>query len=184
MMKTKLQSAIVITTITLITLVVNANAQSTNPPTASTSSDNPLVETLIEKGILTEAEAQRIEAETAARQTNASSAPSVSRFKVSDSIKSMQLFGDFRLRYEYRGVANPGPAVTGINGSSYERERFRYALRIGLRGDLVDDFSYGIRLETANNPRSPWDTFGNNSTAGSVSLSWPGLSELAPGRLV
>jgi hypothetical protein len=47
----------------------------------------------------------------------------------------------------------------------------RYALRFGIRGDLYDDFSYGIRLETANNPRSPWDTFGNNTTSGSVTPS-------------
>ena len=42
-------------------------------------------------------------------------------------------------------------------------------MRIGLRGDLVDDFNYGIRLETSSNPRSPWVTFaddtGNSSTS-------------------
>ncbi|HEX7652497.1 MAG TPA: putative porin, partial [Verrucomicrobiae bacterium] len=32
-------------------------------------------------------------------------------------------------------------------------------------------FSYGIRFETANNPRSPWDTFGNNTTGGAATPS-------------
>jgi len=72
-----------------------------------------------------------------------------------------------RLRYEYRGVDNSA----GASPDTFYRERMRYALRVGLRGDLYDDFSYGVRLETANNPRSPWDTFGNNTTAGSVTPS-------------
>lgn len=159
-------------------VILNLHAQTPTPTTSATppppvSSDNPLVDTLIEKGILTEAEAQKIEAETAARQTNASmmSGTPISRFKMSDSIKSMQLYGDLRLRYEYRGVDNPGADVTGVSGGTYQRERFRYALRIGLRGDLVDDFNYGIQFQTANNPRSPWDTFGNNTTPGSVTPS-------------
>ena len=50
-----------------------------------------------------------------------------------------------------------------LSPDTYYRERFRYALRFGLRGDLYDDFSYGIRLETSTNPRSPWDTFGSNT---------------------
>ena len=65
---------------------------------------------------------------------------------------------------------------------TYYRERFRYALRLGLRGDLVDDFSYGLRLETANNPRSPWDTFGNNTTGGSVTPSDKNSSSIYIGQ--
>ena len=149
----------------LVFLTLNAGAQT--PPAApppAAASNNPLLETLIEKGILTEAEAERIEAETAARQTNAPSEIPISRFKMSEAIKSMQLYGDLRLRYEYRGVDNAPPARH--RSEHVLSERFRYALRIGLRGDLVDDFNYGLRLETSSNPRSPWSTFGNNSTSG------------------
>ncbi|MGO9586330.1 MAG: putative porin [Limisphaerales bacterium] len=126
------------------------------------------METLIEKGILTVDEAKKIEAETAARETNAVNNPPISKWKISDSIKSLQLFGDLRLRYEYRGTDNAPTVPPGTAPSTYYRERFRYALRIGLRGDLVDDFNYGLRLETSSNPRSPWSTFGNNTTSGSV----------------
>ena len=195
------KSAVIVAVILgLLSLVVRTGAQTTPaapPPTSATSppgSDNPLLDTLIEKGILTEAEAKRIEAETAARQTNPPSDLSISRFKMSDAIKSMQLYGDLRFRYEYRGADNAPPAAPGAYApSTYYRERFRYALRIGLRGDLVDDFSYGIRFETSNNPRSPWDTFGNNTTGGSVTPSDKNSSgielgqaylKLAPGRLV
>jgi hypothetical protein len=127
--------------------------------------------------IATNAQSQ---AELAMDQTNqlGSASQLDSRWKMSDTIKSMQLFGDFRLRYEYRGVNN----TVGANPDNYYRERFRYALRIGLRGDLVDGFSYGLRLETSTNPRSPWATFGNNSTAGSVTPSDKGQSGINIGQ--
>ena len=102
----------------------------------------------------------------------------ISKWKMSDAIKSMQLFGDLRFRYEYRGVDN----VPGATPDTYDRERFRYALRIGLRGDLVDDFNYGVRLETSSNPRSPWSTFGNNTTSGSVSPSDKSQSSIYIGQ--
>ncbi|HSY18839.1 MAG TPA: putative porin [Candidatus Acidoferrales bacterium] len=111
----------------------------------------------------------QFEAQSAMAQTNfvnTASAPDP-RWKMTDTIKSMQLYGDLRLRYEYRGVNN----AAGVSPDTFYRERFRYALRIGLRGDLVDNFNYGLRLETSTNPRSPWATFGNNTTGGSATPS-------------
>lgn len=143
-----------------------AQAQSTTP--APSTVDSILMETMIQKGMLTQAEADRILAEAAARQTNGAAAmPSDSKWKISDAIKGIQLYGDVRFRYEYRGVDN----VPGASPDTFYRERARYAIRIGIRGDLVDQFSYGLRLESANNPRSPWDTFGNNTTAGNATPS-------------
>ena len=63
-------------------------------------------------------------------------------------------------------ATNTGLPITppvGASGSTYERERFRYAVRVGIRGDLLDDFYYGLRLDTSSNPRSPWITFGDDS---------------------
>jgi hypothetical protein len=133
------------------------------------SVDN-LLDKLEKKGVLTADEANELKAENAAEQTNnvtVISAPPVSKWKMSDAIKSIALFGDLRLRYEYRGVEN----LPGASPRTFYRERFRYALRFGIRGDLYDNFYYGLRLETSTNPRSPWDTFGNNTTAGSVTPS-------------
>ena len=143
---------------------------SSNSHAQSTDSNDPVVDVLIEKGIINQAEGQKVLEEIAARRSNAVneiSAMSASKWKISDSIKSLQLFGDLRMRYEYRGADN----LPGASPDTYYRERFRYALRVGLKGDLFDDFNYGIRLETGANPRSPWATFGNNTTAGSVSPS-------------
>ena len=179
MKRIKFGKAATIATGMLVILTLNTRAQTTpaSPPPPE-SSGNPLVDTLIKKGILTEDEAKQIEAETAAEQTNAMSSMPISKFKMSDAIKSMQLFGDLRLRYEYRGVDN----VPDATPDTYYRERFRYALRIGLRGDLVDDFNYGVRLETSSNPRSPWSTFGNNTTSGSVSPSDKSQSSIYLGQ--
>ncbi len=125
---------------------------------AQAQTSDPLLDTLIKKGILTEDEARDIKAEAATGQSNSlTSLPS--KWKISDGIKSVQLFGDLRLRYEYRSAEAPtDDAVT--------QRRMRYAFRLGLRGDLTDDFYYGFRLDTASNPRSPWATFGSSTTAG------------------
>ena len=164
------------TAITTGTLIAMALGSSVSAGTSLPPSD-PVVDALIQKGILTQEEAEKVEAEIALRQanfeTNMVNDMHITKPKVSDSIKSMQIYGDFRLRYEYRGVDNAPrpPGFVGEWPNIYYRERFRYALRIGMRGDLYDDWSYGIRLETANNPRSPWDTFGNNTSSGSAAPS-------------
>ena len=43
-------------------------------------------------------------------------------------------------------------------------DRWRYAVRIGIRGELVDAWYYGLRLETSTSNRSTWVTFGGDST--------------------
>jgi hypothetical protein len=137
------------------------------------SMDDVLINKLEQKGILTVEEAKELRMESAAEQTNlVNEIPALDKFKMADSIKSMQLYGDLRFRYEYRGVDNaPGANAPLPTPSTFYRERFRYALRFGIRGDLYDDFNYGIRLETSTNPRSPWDTFGSNTTGGSATPS-------------
>jgi len=69
------------------------------------------------------------------------------------------LFGDVRLRYEDRYAADPA-------GDSVDMQRWRYSVRIGLRGEAFDDFYYGIRLETGANPRSSFVTFGTSTSSG------------------
>ncbi len=112
---------------------------------------------MIQKGMVTQEEAQKVRAEADALRTNelATAMPPISKWKISDAIKNIELFGDARLRYEHRQANVPDGRI--------ELDRGRYALRLGLRGDAFDDFYYGLRLETAANPRSPWVTFGTSS---------------------
>jgi hypothetical protein len=112
---------------------------------------------LVEKGVLTDQEAKDILTESV--QTNMAPA---SKWKLSNAIKNVELFGDVRFRYEYRGADNaPG---SGSDAEDYYRERFRFAVRAGIRGDLFDDFYYGLRFDTASNPRSPWVTMGEGGS--------------------
>jgi len=104
-----------------------------------------------------QAEKEQKQAEAEAKKT---------KFDASPGIKSIQLFGDVRLRYESRAGTSTSP-IPGTNGADDQTlDRWRYAVRVGIRGDLVEDWFYGLRLDTSPNPRSPWLTFGNtNSTA-------------------
>ena len=94
------------------------------------------------------------------------------KWKLSTSITEMELYGDIRLRYQYNGgetkstgpVASPGAGVAGTNDWQ-ERERERYRLRLGLRGTLLDDWFFGVRLETSNNARSTNVTFGDDTAS-------------------
>src|SRR4051812_22441370 len=103
------------------------------------------------------------------------------KWKLSNALTELELYGDARLRYEYRGgetdddspLAQPnGPGVARHNDWQ-ERQRERYRLRIGLRGTLMDDWFFGARLETSQNPRSTNVTFGDD-TSGSATQSFNG----------
>lgn len=147
-------------------MVLSASAQA---PSAEA-----LINKLVAKGVLTDNEGKELMSE--GTQTNQASA---SKWKLSDAIKSIGLYGDVRFRYEYRGVDN----VPGATPDTFERERFRYAVRLGIRGDLYDDFNYGLRVETSSNPRSPWATFGGNTTGGSVTPSDKNASGIYLGQV-
>jgi hypothetical protein len=125
--------------------------------TAQVSAD-ALLDKLVAKGILTQDEANGLKNEGA---TNNPEGP---KFKISSAIKSMELFGDLRMRFEYRS-AKLGPEAGQYAGGYDTADRWRYALRVGVRGDLVDDFYYGLRLETSPNERSTWNTFGSAGTS-------------------
>jgi hypothetical protein len=123
---------------------------------AQAQTNNALLDLLVKKGIVTHEEAEKLKSEAESLPTN-TLAPSYTKWKIGDGIKSVELYGDIKMRYESRDVQTP-------SGGHLDLNRFRYALRLGLRGDLASDFYYGLRLETSSNPRSPWVTFGTSST--------------------
>jgi hypothetical protein len=120
---------------------------------------DPLLDLFVKKGFVTQQEADAVKAEADAMRTN--EFPNVglaSKWRIRDAIKDVELFGDIRLRYEHREALGP-------NDKGIKLDRGRYALRLGIRGDAFDNFYYGLRVDTAANPRSPWVTFGQASTA-------------------
>jgi len=126
--------------------------------TAQVSAD-AILDKLVAKGVLNRQEADQLKNEAQTNNAGGINGAEVPKFKISRVLKSIELYGDLRFRYEYR-AAKLGPEA----GSIYDAEnRWRYALRLGVRGDLPDDFYYGLRFETSPNERSPWNTFGNSS---------------------
>jgi len=98
---------------------------------------------------------------------------SADKWKLSTSITELEIYGDIRLRYQYNGGETQdrgpvaSPSANGVAGTNdwLERERERYRLRLGLRGTLMDDWFFGLRLETSNNERSTNVTFGDDTAS-------------------
>src|SRR5260221_4848357 len=91
-------------------------------PTAPT---DPILQLMLDKGMITTSEAARVQAESDAIRTNQFH-PDISKWKIADDkgIKSMEVFGDVRLRYESRSATDPA-------GGEIDTQRYRYAVRIG-----------------------------------------------------
>jgi hypothetical protein len=135
-----------------------------------------LLDLLVRKKIINDQEAEEVRAEL----TKEVSTTSAGKWKLSSPITEMELYGDVRLRYQYNGgrtadstpVAPPGTGVAGLHDWQ-ERSRERYRLRLGLRGTLVDDWFFGVRLETNSSPRSTNVTFGDDTSTSSAGGGGP-----------
>jgi len=127
----------------------------------SSDMTDPLLDLFVKKGYVTQAEAEEVKAEAESMRTNVTAypMPEASQWKIGSVTKGVELFGDARLRYEDRTAIDSGD-------NRVELRRFRYAVRVGLRGDLSDDFYYGVRLDTGDNPRSSFVTFGSSTSGG------------------
>lgn len=119
-----------------------------------------LLDLLVRKKIITDQEAEEVRSEL----TKEAATTSAGKWKLSTPITELELYGDARVRYEYRGGRTADNAPSNPHDWQ-ERERERYRLRIGLRGTLADDWFFGIRLETGNKRNSTNVTFGNDGSS-------------------
>lgn len=118
-----------------------------------------LLDLLVRKGLITDQEAEDVRADL----VKESAATPAGKLKLSTPITELELYGDARVRYEVRNGQTGAPDTLNPPGDTFQRDRARYRLRLGLRGTLVDDWFFGIRLETSTNPRSTNITFGDDS---------------------
>jgi hypothetical protein len=134
-------------------------------------SDSALLDALVKKGVLSDQEAEDVRAS----EEKDYATTGASKIVLSSAVKTIQFYGDLRLRYEMRagslggGVPTAtGPGLPAINGGDSETlSRWRYRLRFGIKGDLYDNFYYGIRATTnTGNDRSGNVTFGHSDGAG------------------
>lgn len=118
-----------------------------------------LLDLLVRKKVITDQEAEEVRAELVKEVASTSAG----KWKLSTPINEIELYGDARMRYEYRGGRTASNNPDNPN-DWYERHRERYRVRIGLRGTLADDWFFGLRLETSTSPRSTNVTFGDDSS--------------------
>ncbi len=135
-----------------------------------------LIDTMVKKGLLTNQEA----ADVAAQIHKDVEMNSGYKIQLGSWIKTLRIWGDARLRYEYREgsvpqftsptAINSSPTAANVAPNTYEDlERWRWRLRLNTEAVFTDDFKGGLSIEPGSNPRSANVTFGGNpSTAGGV----------------
>jgi len=119
-----------------------------------------LLDLLVRKKVISDQEAEEVRVEL----SKEAASTAAGKWKLSTPINEIELYGDVRLRYEYRGGRTASDDFTNPNDWQ-ERHRQRYRLRLGLRGTLADDWFFGVQLETNTNPRSTNVTFGGDANA-------------------
>jgi hypothetical protein len=142
-----------------LTLVAAALCLALGGTVARAQDAGALLDLLVRKKLITDQEAEEVRAEL----VKESASTAAGKWKLSTPITELELYGDVRLRYEYRGGRTPGGDETANPNDWYERKRNRYRFRLGLRGTLADDWFFGMQMETNSNPRSANITFGADS---------------------
>src|SRR6476619_3959080 len=124
-----------------------------------------LLDLMVKKKLITDQEAEEVRSEL----VKESASTAAGKWKLSTPITEIELYGDLRLRYEYRGGRLPDHFQFGQDNQNdwQERESERYRLRIGLSGTVLDDWFFGVRLETSANARSTNVTYGADTSTSS-----------------
>jgi hypothetical protein len=111
------------------------------PAGARAQSSDALLNKLVEKGILTQAEAKQLKAESDKDFTAAYAA----KTGMPEWVTSLKFTGDFRGRFDN---------ISAANDAAIERNRWRYRARFGFIATLKDDFEVGLRLISADSDSS------------------------------
>ncbi len=139
---------------------------------ACAQDSGPLIELLVRKGIINDQEAEELRAELT-KDFAANTA--AGKLNLSSTLSELRIAGDLRVRYESRG----GELA---NGDDQERDRFRYRVRAALTGKVLQNWGWGIRLESALSNRSnnvtladdggPYNKTNDGLYLGQVYVTW------------
>jgi len=120
--------------------------------TAALAQDSgPLIDLLVKKGIINDQEGEDLRAELA----KDFSATPAGKLNISAPTSEFRISGDVRIRFEDRSGE--------VAGDDLGRQRLRYRLRAGLAGKMVNNWNWGVRLETATGSRSSNVTMGDDA---------------------
>ncbi|MBP6865076.1 MAG: putative porin [Candidatus Didemnitutus sp.] len=125
----------------------------------------PLIELLIRKGVINDQEAEELRAELL--KDFAANSPA-GKLDLSSRVNRLTLALDGRIRYQYDNETTNSPGAAGPNN---DRSRYRYRFRLSANALLSQNWSLGLRLETANGATSTNDDFG---AAGSTNFAKDG----------
>jgi hypothetical protein len=154
---------------------------------AAFGDDQALIDALVRKGILTQKDAEKIEAEVAKNPVTVET-PS-SPLKLAPWIKELKLSGDLRLRYQFDEEQRQEPSGPNSSGTNHVAQRSRWRFRLRLNAEMKFDAGFfgGFSLTTNNAADSGNQTYTGGFQNYSIFISkaflgwngYPGLSIIA-----
>jgi polyhydroxyalkanoate synthesis regulator phasin len=128
---------------------------------AMADSTTDIVNALVAKGVLTEEEGALLtKGRTDEAAGQAKALKKAGKLKVSDAIDSAELYGDIRVRHEYRSATNQA-ANTSTAPVDKDRNRDRYKVTFGVKTDAGDWYS-DLAFVMGAEGRSDNATFGGS----------------------
>ena len=98
-----------------------------------------LLDLLVRKKIITDQEAEEVRAEL----TKETATTSAGKWKLSTPITELELYGDARLRYEYRGGRTADDTSQPTDWQERQRERYRFALDYAEHSRMTGFLAFG-----------------------------------------
>ena len=144
-----------------LTMLALASALTFGGGTAVYAQDSgALLDALVRKKVLTSQEAEDVRADLI--RDNA--ATNAGKLQLSNSITSLKLGGDIRLRYQFDDTTPQIAALT-----TRENQRSRERIRLRLNGDftIAGGFFGGVQLQTIQNADSANQTMGDSGSGAS-----------------
>src|ERR1700746_4127469 len=118
--------------------------------TISRADDSALLDVLVKKGILTQKEADKLEAEVS-KEPAPTQGGLETKIKIGDWVQELDLYGDMRFREYYQTYENQLPAAGTAFDRNIQRQRLRFRLRLNADFKLADNFFGGVQLSTSDN---------------------------------
>ena len=144
-------------------------------PAKAQTHDDPVLDLMVRKGLVTQAEADQARAQEQQEEENAPVKPGLIQLQ-DKSVQKLVFYGDGRLRWENIDQHNHYAADT-----LYDRERYR--LRFGADYYYSDHFKAGFELESATAADTANQTFGGmfskaSINVGKIYLQWQPIDQL------
>src|SRR5262245_53845679 len=145
---------------------------------AVTEASDALLNKLVEKGYLTQREANDVRAEMEAE--DATTVQTYNKSKVSSWVDALTWSGDLRLRGEYFDFEENPATGAKLQG---DRLRFRYRLRLGVEAQIPEWATLNLRLASGDgDPVSVNQTFTDTFRKKPINIDVASITIQPPGQ--